>query len=89
MSNNSPRAVCAYLDRHDLSDGVRLVAARTSQDPRLLKPSPHLVDEALRGVNGDRTFTTLVGDSLPTSRPLTAPGLAASATQTSLASLNK
>jgi beta-phosphoglucomutase-like phosphatase (HAD superfamily) len=39
VSNDSSRAVSAYLDRHDLSGWVRLVAARTSHDPGLLKPS--------------------------------------------------
>src|SRR6201996_6066374 len=30
VSNNSPRAVNAYLDRHSLSSGIALVVARTS-----------------------------------------------------------
>jgi phosphoglycolate phosphatase len=63
VSNNSPRAVNAYLDRHDLSGGIRLVVARTSHDPALLKPSPHLIDEAVRGLDADLDATTLVGDS--------------------------
>jgi HAD superfamily hydrolase (TIGR01549 family) len=63
VSNNSPRAVAAYLDRHDLIDGIRLIVARTSHDPALLKPSPHLIDEAVRGLDADPIATTLVGDS--------------------------
>jgi phosphoglycolate phosphatase len=63
VSNNGPRAVNAYLDRHGLSDGIRLVVARTSHDPALLKPSPHLIDEAVRGLDADPGATTLVGDS--------------------------
>ena len=63
VSNNGPRAVNAYLDRHGLSDGIRLVVARTSHDPALLKPNPHLIDEAVRGLDADPAATTLVGDS--------------------------
>ena len=63
VSNNSPRAVTTYLDRHSLSDGIRLVVARTSHDPALLKPSPHLIDEAVRGLEADPAATALVGDS--------------------------
>jgi phosphoglycolate phosphatase len=63
VSNNSPRAVNAYLDRHSLSGGIRLVVARTSHDPTLLKPSPHLINEAVRGLDADPDSTALVGDS--------------------------
>ena len=63
VSNNGTRAVNAYLDRHGLSDGIRLVVARTSHDPALLKPSPHLINEAVRGLDADPAATTLVGDS--------------------------
>ena len=64
VSNNSPRAVNAYLERHGLSDGIRLVVARTSHDPALLKPSPHLIDRAVRGLAADPAESALVGDSL-------------------------
>ena len=63
VSNNGPRAVNAYLDRHGLSDGIRLVVARTSHDPALLKPSPHLIIEAVRSLDADSAATALVGDS--------------------------
>jgi beta-phosphoglucomutase-like phosphatase (HAD superfamily) len=63
VSNNSPRAVNAYLDRHSLSGGIRLVVARTSHDPALLKPSPHLIDEAIRGLGANPAESALVGDS--------------------------
>ncbi len=39
VSNNSDRAVRAYLSLHGLDDRIELVAARTSSDPALLKPS--------------------------------------------------
>jgi HAD superfamily hydrolase (TIGR01662 family) len=63
VSNNSPRAVNAYLDRHDLSAGIRLVVARASHNPALLKPSPHLINEAVRGLDADPAAAVLVGDS--------------------------
>jgi len=63
VSNNSLRAVNAYLDRHGLSGGIHLVIARTSCDPALLKPSPHLIDEAVNGLEADYGATALVGDS--------------------------
>lgn len=63
VSNNSPRAVNAYLDRHGLNDVIRLVVARTSHDPALLKPSPHLINKAVRDLDADPAATVLVGDS--------------------------
>jgi phosphoglycolate phosphatase len=64
VSNNSVRAVTAYLDHHGLIGGIALIVARTSHDPALLKPSPHLIDKAVRGLNADPAASTLVGDSL-------------------------
>lgn len=64
VSNNSPRAVNAYLDRHGLSDGIALVVARTSHNPSLLKPNPYLINEAVRGMDANPAESALVGDSL-------------------------
>jgi phosphoglycolate phosphatase len=64
VSNNSTRAVTDYLDHHGLIGGIALVVARTSHDPALLKPSPYLIDKAVRGLNADPAASTLVGDSL-------------------------
>jgi phosphoglycolate phosphatase len=44
VSNNADRAVRAYLTRHGLDDRINLNAARTSSNPALLKPSPHLIE---------------------------------------------
>jgi beta-phosphoglucomutase-like phosphatase (HAD superfamily) len=63
VSNNGPRTVNAYLERHGLSDGIHLVVARTSHDPALLKPSPHLITQAVHGLHADSVATVLVGDS--------------------------
>lgn len=64
VSNNSTRAVTAFLDRHGLSANVALVVGRTSPDPELLKPHPLLIEEALNGLHADPATSALVGDSL-------------------------
>jgi beta-phosphoglucomutase-like phosphatase (HAD superfamily) len=47
-------------ERHD---GIRLVVARTSHDPALLKPNPHLINKAVRGLDAAPAASALVGDS--------------------------
>jgi len=64
VSNNSERAVQTYLTRHGLDDRTGLVFARTSHDPALLKPSPHLIEKAVHALNADPAATALVGDSI-------------------------
>jgi phosphoglycolate phosphatase len=64
VSNNSERAVQTYLARHGLDDRTGPVFARTSHDPALLKPSPHLIEKAVQALNADPTATALVGDSI-------------------------
>jgi phosphoglycolate phosphatase-like HAD superfamily hydrolase len=63
VSNNSDRAVRAYLVRHGLADRIQFVAARTSPDPALLKPSPHLIEQAMTGLAASPAGSVLVGDS--------------------------
>jgi phosphoglycolate phosphatase len=64
VSNNSARAVHAYLARHGLNDRISLVVARTSHDPALLKPSPHLITQAVETLDAEPGDCTLVGDSV-------------------------
>jgi beta-phosphoglucomutase-like phosphatase (HAD superfamily) len=64
VSNNSDQAVRAYLKRHGLDDRVDLVVARISPDPALLKPSSHLIDQAIQQVAAQPGQCTLVGDSV-------------------------
>jgi phosphoglycolate phosphatase len=64
VSNNSARAVHAYLARHSLDDRIKLVIARTSHDPDLLKPSPHLIERAVDALSAEPDECTLVGDSV-------------------------
>jgi phosphoglycolate phosphatase len=63
VSNNADRAVRAYLAQHGLDDRIALVAARTSPDPALLKPSPHLIEQAITGLGAPRAECVLVGDT--------------------------
>jgi HAD superfamily hydrolase (TIGR01509 family) len=64
VSNNSTLAIEEYLDLYGLRRYVAHVSGRTSPDPTLLKPNPHLLLDALRTLNlraGDGAF---VGDSV-------------------------
>ncbi len=64
VSNNSARAVHAYLARHGLDDRISLIIARTNHDPALLKPSPHLITQAVNALDAEPGECTLVGDSV-------------------------
>ena len=64
VSNNSARTVHAYLTRHGLDDRISLVIARTSHDPALLKPSPHLITQAVDALDAEPGECALVGDSV-------------------------
>jgi HAD superfamily hydrolase (TIGR01509 family) len=64
VSNNSERAVRAYLGQHGLADRVDLVSARTSADPALLKPSPHLLSQAITGMKAKPAECVIIGDSV-------------------------
>jgi phosphoglycolate phosphatase len=64
VSNNSERAVTAYLTQHGLADRVDLISARTSADPALLKPSPHLLEHAIGGLDASQDECVIIGDSV-------------------------
>lgn len=64
VSNNSARAVGAYLTRHALDGPIGVVIARTSPDPDLLKPCPHLLQQAIAVSNAEPDACTLVGDQV-------------------------
>lgn len=63
VSNNSQAAVNTYLRLHNLDSFVHTVSARTSSNPALLKPSPHLIHEAAMALGVEPTRCALVGDS--------------------------
>lgn len=64
VSNNSVRTIHSYLTRHGLDNRISLVFGRTNHDPALLKPSPHLIIQALHALGAKPGECTLVGDSV-------------------------
>ncbi|WP_216211804.1 HAD family hydrolase [Amycolatopsis aidingensis] len=77
VSNNSEAAVSAYLDLHGLRPAVDYIAARTSSDPTLLKPSTHLVDRAITALSATPADCALLGDSVTDIQAAHAAGVAA------------
>ncbi|MBB4916960.1 HAD family hydrolase [Streptosporangium saharense] len=63
VSNNSVDAVTAYLTRHDLLMDVDHISARADADPELMKPHPHLVQQALAWLGAIPSESVLIGDS--------------------------
>jgi phosphoglycolate phosphatase len=63
VSNNSGTSVHAYLEAHGLSDHFKAVATRTGYDPAVLKPSPHLVHQAVNALGATSAACTVVGDA--------------------------
>lgn len=61
VSNNSQPTLTAYLDRHGIE--LDAIVGRTSPDPGLLKPSPHLVLRALDALEASPDDALLIGDS--------------------------
>lgn len=88
VSNNSARAVHSYLVRHGLDDQISLVIARTNHDPGLLKPSPHLITQAVEALDAEPGECALVGDSVTDVEALASRACRASAMPTSPANAN-
>jgi phosphoglycolate phosphatase len=63
VSNNSARAVRIYLDLHELTGQIGAVAARTGQDPALLKPSSYLIWQAASELGTVPSACAVIGDS--------------------------
>lgn len=63
VSNNSAIAIRAYLDLHNLESHVAHVSARTSPNPELLKPHPHLLTTALTALGVPAAAAAFLGDS--------------------------
>lgn len=64
VSNNSTASINAYLSVHNLERYFAFVAGRTDPNPELLKPSPHLIREAVKAIRVPPSRTTLIGDSI-------------------------
>ncbi|GAB3987783.1 hypothetical protein GCM10029978_107920 [Actinoallomurus acanthiterrae] len=64
VSNNSREAVTTYLTTAGLAPLFTAIIGRTDPDPRLLKPDPHLIDQAVKELNAAPADCVLIGDSL-------------------------
>lgn len=64
VSNNSAAAVADYMHQHDLMRFIDGIAARTSSNPDLLKPNPHLLHQAIRDRATNPASCVLIGDSV-------------------------
>jgi phosphoglycolate phosphatase len=76
VSNNSDQAVRAYLYQHGLADRIDYVSARTIPDPTLLKPSPHLLVQAITALDADPAECAIIGDSVTDIQAARAAGIA-------------
>lgn len=63
VSNNSAEAVHTVVTAHCLDRYITAIVARTEPDPDLLKPSPHLVNLAMRRISAQPAQCILIGDS--------------------------
>lgn len=64
VSNNSAAAISLYLELRDLGQYVWNIAARTSGNPALMKPDPHLIRVAVSAIRGVPAQCVLIGDSV-------------------------
>jgi beta-phosphoglucomutase-like phosphatase (HAD superfamily) len=62
VSNNYSQAVVEYLARVGLSAQVAHIIGRNPADPTLMKPSPHLIEKAIRALGVERSTCALIGD---------------------------
>lgn len=62
VSNNYAVAVQHYLARAGLSDRVTHVEGRDPSNPTLMKPSPHLIENAARALGVDPASCIFIGD---------------------------
>lgn len=64
VSNNSTPAIIDYLEEHDLSDNVVVVAARPFGKPGLMKPNPALVIQAVQTLDVSPEQCVFIGDAV-------------------------
>jgi HAD superfamily hydrolase (TIGR01509 family) len=64
VSNNSREAVTSYLTTAGLAPLFTTIIGRTDPDPRLLKPDPHLISQAVKDLDATPAECVLIGDSL-------------------------
>ncbi|UOZ08826.1 HAD family hydrolase [Amycolatopsis sp. WQ 127309] len=63
VSNNGTPAVSAYLDLYNLRASIDFISARTSSNAALLKPSPHLLHQAVSALDVTAGESVFLGDS--------------------------
>jgi HAD superfamily hydrolase (TIGR01509 family) len=63
VSNNSTAAIRTYLSLYNLQKSIGYIAARTSADASLLKPNPHLLQEAAAALEVTASECVFIGDS--------------------------
>ncbi len=63
VTNNSPRAVSAYLHRHGLADAFGPHLYGRTADPALLKPDPDPLIRALAGLGAAPGEALMIGDT--------------------------
>jgi HAD superfamily hydrolase (TIGR01662 family) len=64
VSNNYARAVSYYLARVGLGEQVAHVIGRDPADPTLMKPSPHLIEKAIRTLGVEPAACVFIGDQV-------------------------
>ncbi|MFC6161514.1 HAD family hydrolase [Kribbella jiaozuonensis] len=64
VSNNYGEAVVRYLARTGLADRVAHVEGRDPPDPTLMKPSPHLIENATRALGLPTPACIFIGDQI-------------------------
>lgn len=63
VSNNSALAIESFLNRLSLADRVAAIFGRPYRQPELMKPSPHLLNQALSMFDIAASRTCFIGDS--------------------------
>lgn len=64
VSNNGVAAINAYLDLYGIRASIDFVSARANSAASLLKPSPHLLREAIRALGVRPDDCVFLGDSV-------------------------
>lgn len=64
VSNNAPEPIAQFLDRYQLGPLVNRVIGRTPGRPDLMKPDPHMINDALSILNQPADRCVFLGDSI-------------------------
>jgi HAD superfamily hydrolase (TIGR01549 family) len=64
VSNNSADAIRSFLVLHDLAEYVLGIIGRPAAELSFLRPSPFLIEQAIRSLGTSAEFCVMVGDSL-------------------------